>query len=390
MSSRRRLGWLSAAAIAAVAFQAVTIYVNNWPGSHTPGVIYVVSTLAPGAFYLAAGLLALHRRPTERLGWLFLFVGFAWYLPAISNLRFSLPFTIQFLVPTIYQPCLGYLALAWPSGRLRSRFQRVVVIVIFLQNLGGNAVEALFWSPRSNGCSASCPSNLLLVDDSARVEHLATNIVGVTGVITLLVVALLVHNWRSAQGYARRELTPVLWVAAPVVAFVLTQNVVNSFNLTVSEVLFDGVGPLVYLLPPLAYLWWLAKVSVARRSIGTALVRRSATLRCSSPFASPEGRTAIRTVKRWTSRPPLPGGGSWSSRTSPPPSSSTSACVMSRSFSRTLSELRGWRSSTRDFRPRLGHSSSRCAPRGLASWRPATMRGVAWNVTSTTAPNSAS
>ena len=85
----------------------------------------------------AAGVVAWHRRPSERIGLLFMLVGVAWYLPALTNLRSPFPFIVGNLLGNLYQSFLAYLALAWPSGYLRYRRQRVVVVLVYADELRG-------------------------------------------------------------------------------------------------------------------------------------------------------------------------------------------------------------------------------------------------------------
>src|SRR3984957_4155435 len=125
--SRRRLGWLLTASGVGVGLQVLTDYLNNWPGPR-PSPIYVVTPALVGLSYLAAGLIAWRRRPTQRIGLVFMIVGFVWYLPALTNLRSPVPFTIGNVAGGFYTASLAHLALAWPSGYLRSPAQRAVVV----------------------------------------------------------------------------------------------------------------------------------------------------------------------------------------------------------------------------------------------------------------------
>ena len=162
-------------------------YFNDWPGS-SPQPIYITTTALVGISYLAAGVVAWHRRPSERTGLLFMIVAVTWYLPALTNLRSPVPFLVGNLVGSLYQASLAYLALAWPSGHLHSRTLRVVVVVVFVSNVAENFASTLFWNPRTNGCSAGCPANLILVDGSNRVHNDIDTVVGIVATLTTVVV----------------------------------------------------------------------------------------------------------------------------------------------------------------------------------------------------------
>ena len=127
-----------------------------------------------GLSFLVAGIAAWLRWPTSRLGLLFTIVGYAWMLPSVGFLPYALPFTISSLTASIYTASLAHLALAWPSGRLRSRFECGVVIAEYVWVIGQSLVSMLFWNPRTTGCPVGCPANLLMVDGSNAIRMPST------------------------------------------------------------------------------------------------------------------------------------------------------------------------------------------------------------------------
>jgi hypothetical protein len=113
--------------------------------------------------------------------------------------------------------CLGHLGLAWPYGKLRGRADRIVVAVNYAWNIANPILANLFWNPRATGCSAACPANLLLIDDSPRLYHdvgLISSLLSV--LVTAAVIALIVVHWRRSRGYARRAMNALIWVSIPV------------------------------------------------------------------------------------------------------------------------------------------------------------------------------
>jgi signal transduction histidine kinase len=270
--NRRQLGLLIAVAAIVAVLYGLADYLNDWPGS-SPEPFAIAATALVGVSYLAAGVVAWHHRPSERIGLLFMLVGLAWFLPAITNLRSPFPFIVGNLLGNLYQSFLAYLALAWPSGYLRSRRQRIVVAEVFVTNFVESLASILFWNPQTDGCGSACPANPLLIDGSTRIYNTVDIVVGVVGLaVTLLVVALVVQNWRSASGYARREMNSLLWVAVPVVAYIVILSIVSNFNLDVPNVLLNGIAPLLLVFPPVAFLVGLARARLARGTVGSALV----------------------------------------------------------------------------------------------------------------------
>ena len=196
--SRRLLAALTAAAIAAVIGQVGVIYAQ---GPFPPLIVTIIS-VAVGASFLLAGLAAWHRWPASRLGLLFTITGYAWVLPSMAHLPYALPFTIGNLIANVYAAALAHLALAWPTGRLRSRFECGVVVAVYAWNTVQSLVSMLFWNPRTSGCGPGCPANLLLVGDSPAIERVFDAISVPVGLSLSAIVLTLIfrHWWRPAAG----------------------------------------------------------------------------------------------------------------------------------------------------------------------------------------------
>ena len=67
-------------------------------------------------------------------------------------------------------------------------------------------------------------------------------------------------------------MTPLVWVAVPVAAYIVVAGVVQNFNLDISNLAVFGIAPLVLILPPCAYLVGMVRARLARGAVGTALV----------------------------------------------------------------------------------------------------------------------
>ena len=150
--SRRRRAALIVAALAAVTAQIVVTYVPGPP----PPLIGTITQSLVGLSFLAAGIAAWLRWPASRLGLLFTIAGYLWLLPNLGHLPYALPFTIGNLAAPVYGAALAHLALAWPTGRLRSRFEVGVVAADYAWNIGQSFVSMFFWNPRTN-CGPGLP-----------------------------------------------------------------------------------------------------------------------------------------------------------------------------------------------------------------------------------------
>jgi signal transduction histidine kinase len=263
------------AALIAVAATAVGCFVWSGRPWSAPYLPFFVSTAVIGLAFLAAGIAAWQRWPASRLGLLFSVAGYAYLVPyTIINLPGSFAFTIANLTENVSGAALAHLALAWPSGRLRSRFERRVVIAEYAWNLGITGVSMLAWNPSFSGCNASCPANLLLIRSSRSVWD-GINAASIPGSLALtgIVLALIVRHWRSARGWSRRVMTPLLWISVAVIAESSAKDILSNLNLGISNsFFFNGIAPLVVLAGPALVIADTVRVRSARGALGTAVV----------------------------------------------------------------------------------------------------------------------
>jgi len=226
--SRRALAWLIAGAVAAT---ACYFLVARPPGPNAY-LIFYLGTPAVAVAFLAAGLAAWLRWPGSRLGLLFSLVGYFTLLPALDYLDNPAGFTIGNAAVSLAGAALAHLGLAWPTGRLRSRFERGVVVAEYASAAGFSLLGMLVWDPAFSGCDASCPANLLLVHGS-RPAWDAVNVLNavVSAVLTVIVVVLIVRHWRSARGWSRQAMVPLVWVAVVIGAESAITNVTGLYRL---------------------------------------------------------------------------------------------------------------------------------------------------------------
>jgi hypothetical protein len=268
--NRRLLAVLIAGATAAVG----CFVWAAWPP--TPQYVPIEICIACiGLSFMVAGIAAWQRWPASRLGLLFTIVGYLYLVPYILvNLANPVAFTIGNLSQPIYAAALIHLGLAWPSGRLRSRFERAVVIAEYMQFIAFGVAATMFWNPAFSGCNASCPANVLLVGDGSMAAWNAINTISgyVAAALTVIVLTLIVRHWRSARGWSRRAMVPVVWIGF---AIGLEQTLIwGPFDLPVSALVSFGLAQLVLLTGPLLFV------------ISTVWARLAAP--CPVPVPSPE------------------------------------------------------------------------------------------------------
>jgi signal transduction histidine kinase len=266
--SRRLLAVLITGAIAA----AGSLAWSGWP-PHSDYLPILICYEVIGLSFLVAGIAAWVRWPASRLGLLFTIAGYLYLLPYILvNLANPVAFTIGNLTQGLYTAAVAHLGLAWPTGRLRSRFECGVVIAEYVTAIGFSLAAIVFWNPAFIGCTTECPANVLLVGDGSRAAGNAINTIGgfVGVVLTAIVLTLIVRHWRSARGWSRRAMVPLVWLAC---AVGIEQIVTGSaLNLPLSSLVSFGLAPLVMLAGPALFVISTVRARTAGGALGTAIV----------------------------------------------------------------------------------------------------------------------
>jgi len=252
------------AALVAGAVAAVGCFVwSSWPPNSRYAPVEVSFALV--------GIAAWQRWPASRLGLLFSIVGYLYLVPYILvNLANPVAWTIGNLCEGISGAALAQLGLAWPTGRLRSRFECGVVVANYAQNIVFDTAATMVWNPAFSGCNASCPANVLLIGNGSRSawNTLGTIAALVGLVITGIVLTLIVRHWRSARGWSRRAMIPLLWIAPAVgVENILTGNLFHFPSLVTYALL-----PLLLLAGPALFVISTVRARTAGGALGTAIV----------------------------------------------------------------------------------------------------------------------
>jgi signal transduction histidine kinase len=172
-------------------------------------VAWAIFGPAVGWSFVGTGLYAWRTRPESRIGLLMVLLGFAWFLSTVEFANPPLVYTIGLVLAGLWGGVFLHLGVSFPSGRLKSAFDRALVIagyVIF----PGAIVPALFFAgPEDLDCS-ECPANLLLVE---RDEDVATAALAVGALLYVglfvIVLARSIAYWRRARPLERLQLTPV-------------------------------------------------------------------------------------------------------------------------------------------------------------------------------------
>jgi signal transduction histidine kinase len=210
--------------------------------------------------FLAAGLIAWVRRPDSRIGALLTAAGFALLVRRLQYSESSAVFTTAFSLGELSNVLIAHAVLAYPTGRLQSRLEGIVVRVAYVLVVA-LPVAALLFYKSSTSCLFYCgfggpPNSLLLVHPSDSAFHILRDSyrVGVFGVLGVVFIAFITRRWIRSTAPRRRTLAP-LFIAGAAAG--------------VRAILEAGLTFTDYQDPTRALFWWQVGVQIA---VPTALL----------------------------------------------------------------------------------------------------------------------
>jgi signal transduction histidine kinase len=185
---------------------------------HSPAA-NAVASIAVAWTFLAAGIVAWARRPASRVGPLMTIVAF-WLLERkLQYSHDSAQFTFGFLFGELgFTAAFAHAILAYPTGRLRTRFERIFISGGYLVVVAFSLAQLLFWDPAQrcvwgdSYCADPRPDNLLLVHADAGVFDGIRDAYrfGIYGVLALVFIALIARRVQAASPAGRRLLAPMM------------------------------------------------------------------------------------------------------------------------------------------------------------------------------------
>ena len=220
--------------------------------------------------FVASGLVALWRRPENRTGYLLAAVGYLWFFGALTETGNDWLFTIGVALGSSAFGAFVHLLLAFPSGHLASRRDRLLVLGTYVLVIGGSAAILLVDETPSAGCP-DCTSTIAVRDAPSARDALDAVFTLLAVSIALSVLGIMARRYLRASRAQRRALGPVVASGALALIFLLAELVVAAF----SE---DAARPLEYLFlatfatVPLAFLAGVLRSRLARAGVGDLLL----------------------------------------------------------------------------------------------------------------------
>jgi signal transduction histidine kinase len=224
----------------------------------------VISHAAAGALFLAAGLIAHFRRPTNQIGLLMIAVSAGFYAEDLQLSPVPWIHTIGELTIAGSSGFLVHLTLAFPTGRINSTAGRVLMWMAYATMVTRGVLNALFtdWQLHS---MENAPGLLLIVhsDTISEISTKGTHVV--TVLVASAVLLILLHRWRHAQPLLRSLLMPVIFVMLAV-AFVSALGTTLNINPVLHDSLLR-VYDMVFLLLPIGFLAGMLRLYLGRSAV---------------------------------------------------------------------------------------------------------------------------
>ncbi len=217
-----------------------------------------------GWSFVACGALLWSRRPANRLGPLMTAVGMVWLLGRTLYLgEHPVVFTAGMWLSDLWAVGFAYLLLAFPTGRLSSRFDQAIVGIFLFVSVPLEFLWLLFYVPESGLNVLAIAPN----EDAARVmDTLQRVLISLGGV--LLVVAN-GRRWLRSSGPVRRQMVPVV-VGSVAILLLSASWVFEAFGISVEQLY--TVALLAVIAIPVGVLYVMLQSRMARGAVADLVV----------------------------------------------------------------------------------------------------------------------
>ncbi|WP_192582891.1 sensor histidine kinase [Streptomyces albicerus] len=253
------LGGLAGLVLAAAAGGCLTLAAaGGIPAIHAALIVWMATS------YSAAGLIAWRRRPANRFGPLMLLTGVATFATALWWADVVALRTVGQLCDLLPTVLILHLFLAFPTGRLTSRLERLLVGLGYVAAVGVQPVAIMLGSLG--------PDHPLLLIDAPEVGlALFDGELIVISVVSLAGVAQLVARRRAAGRPLRRSLGLLIDSFGLGLAMIAVMLVVGVFG-GPSFPVVQRVSITVIGFAPIAFLAGLLGARLARTAVGDLVV----------------------------------------------------------------------------------------------------------------------
>ncbi|MGH3013466.1 MAG: histidine kinase [Gaiellaceae bacterium] len=258
--------WALALAGVAAAASSLTFALTNDAigGDMGEPLVLAILSVSITVSYVLCGLLAWWHRPASRFGPLMVVAGYVNYLATLmwtnSDVAYTVGQALDFVPPILFM----HVFLAFPSGRLQTRFERILVAVGYATAVGLELVRMML--------GGFGPRNLLEVDPNpeAALVVLRVQLVAVSAFCLCGVGVLVARRLRGGRPLRRtaRLLTDAFGLALVMLAFLfLSLAYGGPATPQIRWATFVAIG-----LAPAAFLIGLLHSRLARSTVGDLFV----------------------------------------------------------------------------------------------------------------------
>ena len=117
--------------------------------------VWAVFGPAVGWSFIGTGLYASRRRPESRIGALMILLGFAWFIFTLDAANSPLVYTFALVAGGLWGALFLHLGLSFPTGRLRSRLDRALVLAGYVVFPFASVPALLFADPSSSAAATA-------------------------------------------------------------------------------------------------------------------------------------------------------------------------------------------------------------------------------------------
>jgi signal transduction histidine kinase len=250
--------------------------------------VWLLGDFLGGWTFLLTGAVAWVRRPASRIGPLLLGIGATWFVGTWVRSDVDWVSHVAHGLQGFYEPLLGVLVLAYPSGRIGGRAERIVALAWLAEQAAWAVAQLVLLRPLSWYRCPTCPETIdAFIADRQLLEVVGPISLALATGLALVVVAFAAGRVLRAGPAGRRRLAPV---ALAGLAVLIGTAGSGAYRLLVDERLFDDpraavIYYVVLMLAAVAVLGGLLQERLARTAVAGLVIDLRGEPRSGTPDA---------------------------------------------------------------------------------------------------------
>src|SRR3954452_13199351 len=168
-----------------IVFAALDVAITLTPRHEPDRAAVAVFQVLIGLSFIGVGISAWWRRPLNRFGMLMTIVGFAWFIAGLRESNSAGLFTVGTYLGTLYIVVAVHMVLTFPSGRLETTMQRVVVASGYFAALAIGLPYFLLGGEIDADLAGQRPGNAFQVIDAPDLASIFSYVATFVGVVSL-------------------------------------------------------------------------------------------------------------------------------------------------------------------------------------------------------------